>query len=196
MGRKKSIDRATTMNAIEAVVRQHGLAGLSIDAVAKEAGISKSSVVYDFRNKNALLAAFIENRMETKRAMVDDRCQSHPDRTNPWMRSLLEVIAQAPSQEDMDIAIIIAAGMGSGDECRGVMQRRVAEDLETVLAEAENPRAALLSYLAAYGLLTMECFGFHHFAPDLRKRILEDIVWLLSARPAIQDCSHNPGQVS
>jgi AcrR family transcriptional regulator len=43
-------------------VRQLGLAGLSIDAVAKEAGISKSSVVYDFRNKNALLAAFIEKK--------------------------------------------------------------------------------------------------------------------------------------
>lgn len=187
MGRRKSIDRAMTMDAIEAVVRQHGLAGLSIDAVARQAGISKSSVVYDFRNKNALLAAFIANRMENKRALVTEARQRHVGRDNPWIRGLLDTIAQTPTQEDMDTAIVIAAGMGSGAECRTAMQEKVAEDLATVMAEADCARAAMLSYLAAYGLLTMEYFGFHRFAPDLRNEILQDIGWLLSVRPTIAE---------
>lgn len=187
MGRKKSIDRAMTMNAIEAVVRQHGLAGLSIDAVARQAGISKSSVVYDFKNKNALLAAFIANRMANKRALVAEARQRHLDHSNPWIRGLLDTIAHTPTQEDMDTAIVIAAGMGSGAECRTAMQQKITEDLAIVLDEADCTRSAMLSYLAAYGLLTMEYFGFHRFAPEQRDEILQDIGWLLSARPTSPD---------
>ena len=45
MGRRKTIDRQATLRAIETVVRERGFAALSIDAVAKAAGISKSSVL-------------------------------------------------------------------------------------------------------------------------------------------------------
>lgn len=183
MGRRKVIDRATTMAAIETVVRTQGLAGLSIDAVAKEAGISKSSVLYDFTSKNALLAAFIHDRIDTKRQQIAEARQQHLGQDNAWLRGLVAQIAAAPSQEDMDTAAIIAAGMGSGDECRAVMRQTVAEDLAMVAGEATNPRTALLSYLAIYGLLKMECFGFHRFPPDERDRILRDILWLMTARP-------------
>ena len=66
MGRKRTIGQSELMRAIEAVARREGLEGLSIDAVAKEAGISKSSVLYDCGSKSALLAEFIRNQLEVQ----------------------------------------------------------------------------------------------------------------------------------
>mgnify|MGYP002715770027 CR=1 FL=1 len=58
MGRKRTIDRDALMDGVESVARREGVSGLSIDALAKEVGISKSSVVYDCGSKAGLLAAF------------------------------------------------------------------------------------------------------------------------------------------
>lgn len=183
MGRRKVIDREATMKAIESVVRQHGLVGLSIDAVAKEAGISKSSVVYDFHSKNALLTAYIRNRMETKRAAIAEAAGQHTGQPNAWLSGLLDTIQDAPSEEDMATAMIVSAGMGNDCDCRALMAEVVREDLRTVTAQAADPRAAHLAYLAAYGLMSMEYFGFHHFSAQQRRQILKDIGGLVQAAP-------------
>ena len=60
MGRKRTIDRDALMDGVESVARREGVSGLSIDALAKEVGISKSSVVYDCGSKAGLLAAQVE----------------------------------------------------------------------------------------------------------------------------------------
>lgn len=191
MGRKKVIDREKTMQAIEAVVRQHGLAGLTIDAVAKEAGISKASVLYDFSNKNAMLAAFIRCRMETKSAAIDEACAAACWAENSWLKGLMANIQTAPSEEDLAIAMIVAAGTGNSDECRTIFCETVARDLARVTGQSDNPRAALLAYLAAYGLMTMEYFRFHSFPPDRRDQILQDIGWLMTARLQDDPPSHS-----
>jgi len=188
MGRKKVIDREKTMQAIETVVRQHGLAGLTIDAVAKEAGISKSSVLYDFSSKNALLAAFLRSRMETKRAAIADACAQGGWSEDAWLKGLLDHIQTAPSEEDMAIAMIVAAGTGSSDECRKIFTETVSEDMAKVAGQSARPRAAMLAYLAAYGLMSMEYFGFHSFPPAQRDQILQDIGWLMTASPS--DTTH------
>lgn len=171
------------MNAIEAVVRKCGLAGLSIDAVAREAGISKSSVVYDFENKNQLLAAFIKSRIDEKRSQVADCAATKRGEQNAWLRALLENSASVPSDEDMATAMLVSAGMSSGDTCRTLMQDVFAQDMAHILTETDNPRMARLAWLALNGLLSMECFGFYKFPPEEREELLADIAWLMATDP-------------
>lgn len=175
------------MDAIEAVVRQSGLAGLSIDAVAREAGISKSSVVYDFENKSQLLAAFIKSRIDEKRGQITecaDRCCEGP---NAWLRALLENHGSAPSEEEMATAMLVSAGMSDGDACRTLMREAFAEDMAKITAEAANPRMARLSWLALNGILSLEYFGFHSFAEEERQQLIADIAWLMNAPPPCSD---------
>lgn len=48
MGRRRTIDRDQLLDAAEAVIAREGAAGLTIDAVAKEMGITKGGVQYCF----------------------------------------------------------------------------------------------------------------------------------------------------
>ena len=67
MARIRRIEDDEVFDAAERVVIRMGMAGLSIDAVAKEAGISKARVLYDFKSKAALLEALIDRRLNPDR---------------------------------------------------------------------------------------------------------------------------------
>ena len=56
MGRKRVIDQEQVLDAAQRVVARDGAARLTLDAVAEEAGISKASVIYDYKSKQALIA--------------------------------------------------------------------------------------------------------------------------------------------
>ncbi|WP_419908649.1 TetR/AcrR family transcriptional regulator [Hoeflea sp.] len=57
MGRKRTIDRDKVLDAAEQVVREKGAHGLSIGAVAAQAGISKGGVQSCFGTRDALIDA-------------------------------------------------------------------------------------------------------------------------------------------
>jgi len=59
VGRKQTINRETVLNAAERVVSISGAAGLTIDAVAKAADISKGGVQSCFGNKESLIEAML-----------------------------------------------------------------------------------------------------------------------------------------
>ena len=101
MGRLRIIDRDAVLTAAETVVRRDGAARLTIEAVAAEAGISKASVLYDYKTKQALIKAIVERRVAAE-------CER--------VRKIIEELGAAP-----DSAIqgcIAAAAMGASNELR------------------------------------------------------------------------------
>lgn len=193
MGRKRTIDRDATMAAIQSVVRRDGVGGLSIDAVAKEAGISKSSVVYDFQNKAGLLAAFTRNRMEGHRQQLEASLPS-PDQPNRWLHAIMDCMAESPSDEDIEVAMLIAAATTSQEECHTIMCKEFGTSLCRVLAEAPDPRKARLAFVALHGLKSLEFLRFHHFDAISREEVLSDIAALLDLPSSDDDDPPKPDQ--
>ncbi|MDB6452794.1 TetR/AcrR family transcriptional regulator [Falsirhodobacter sp. 20TX0035] len=169
------------MDAIEAVVREHGVAGLSIEAVARAAGISKSSVVYDFSSKNALLAAFVRKRLDQKHVDLEAAAEGHEGQPDAFLKGMLGHCAQSPSDEDISCAMAITASFADDNTCRELMATAFREDLERVVSEASDPARARLVWAALHGVMALEYLGFHHFPPDERRQLLADIASLLSA---------------
>ncbi|AGT11494.1 TetR/AcrR family transcriptional regulator [Paracoccus aminophilus] len=176
------------MAAIEAVVRREGVGGLSIDAVAKEAGISKSSVVYDFRNKAGLLAAFTRDRLDTHRRVIEDQFRDD-DRPNRSLRAMLHCSQERPSAEETQVAMLISSAMRSEEECHNIMRDEVSRMFVQIREEAPDARRARLAYIALYGLKSLEFFGFHQFEAGERQELLSDITEFLD----LDDPSPRPG---
>ncbi|SMO40610.1 TetR/AcrR family transcriptional regulator [Paracoccus laeviglucosivorans] len=176
MGRKRSIDRDGLMQAVECVARRCGVSGLSIDAVAKEAGVSKSSVVYDCESKAGLLAAFTRYQLDQHRENFDEAFARHEGQPNAWLRALIDEFRTAPTDEDIAMALLISAGMGENAECRDIMRQELCRDAERVAAEADEPRKMLRALLTLHGMAFLEYFGFHRFDDQTRKEILDDLM--------------------
>ena len=187
MGRRKTIDRQATMRAIETVVRERGFAALSIEAVARAAGISKSSVLYDFGSKSALLEAYIDTRLEEWQAGIAAKAAGHGAVPDAWLRGWIDCLRDQPTADDLDVATIVASGTGDSKSCRAIIARAVAEDLNRIDTDSPDPRRAILAYLAIHGLQCLEYSGFHAFSSDKRQEIANDIMDLLTAS---QDPNH------
>lgn len=198
MGRKRTIDREATMAAIEAVILRDGAGGLSIDAVAREAGISKSSVVYDFRNKAGLLAAFMQSRMDIHREQVL-ALRATLKGPDAFLRAALQECFCPQSEEDMAVAMMLAAAARSSDECHNVLSREITGFMEMAQQDAANERATRLAFVAMHGLQCLDYFNFVRLDPQIRQDLVKDIASLLDAPiPDTQesDAEHDTDPVS
>lgn len=75
--------RTRVLDAAEAIVQSRGVAGLTLEAAARDAGVSKGGLLYHFASKEALLVAMLRRLaafMETE------------------YRACLEAIPQGPSR--------------------------------------------------------------------------------------------------
>lgn len=178
MGRKHTIDRDATMAAIEAVILRDGAGGLSIDAVAREAGISKSSVVYDFRNKAGLLAAFMQSRMDEHRQQIMETraALGGPD---AFLRAILQECTCNNSEEDMAVAMMLAAAVRSSDKCHNVLCREITDYMDIAQQDAADERATRLAFVALHGLRCLEYFSLIRLDDQTRQHLVEDIARLI-----------------
>lgn len=175
MGRRKRIDRDGILTAVEAVIRDLGPSRLTIEAVAEKAGISKASVLYDFKTKRQLLAAYVARQIDTKTALRAEQVAQAVGCTHPWLSALLDEAEKPPSEEEISGAVQLTASMGADDSCRTQMNAFFDAEIARIREEAADPRCAMLAWLALHGMMSMEYMGFHRFDAPLRHQVLEDI---------------------
>jgi AcrR family transcriptional regulator len=183
MGRNRVIDRASVLDAAEKVVRRDGAARLTLEAVAAEAKISKASVLYDYKTKQALIQAVIERRVEAESARMRqavERLGAVPDAA---IRGRFAIAGSPVSDEDRDVAINLCAALAQDTDLRKPIQAAFRQRIATVLETSAHPRGALLAFLALEGLLALERLDLHSWPTDERQRLIAEIGWLANQDP-------------
>jgi len=187
MARTRTIDRTEVIEAAGRVVAREGATRLTLDAVAAEAGISKASVLYDYRTKQALIKAVIEHRVATERVRIRSFVDQQGDKPNSAVLGLIEATRRGDTAFDRDVALDLAVALNQHNDLRAVIQDTLAEFIADVEKTAADPRRAKVMFLAIEGLKLIEAFGFFKWSNAERDLLIEDIRALLkpdaSARP-------------
>lgn len=183
MARPRVIDQNDILDAAEAVVLRSGAAHLTLDAVAAEAGISKASVIYDYKTKQQLIKAVIERRV----AFGEDRIRVATEElgavSSASIRGLIAAVSDAKPDDARAVAVNLGAALAQDDELRKPIEDFYGRTIASVLATSSSPRGGLLAFLALEGLRALEWRDFHSWPDDERQRILRDIDWLVDAVP-------------
>lgn len=187
MGRLKVIDRDAVLCAAERVVSREGAARLTVEAVAAEAGISKASVLYDYKTKQALIKAVIERRVSAECARLREIIEGLgpvPDRT---IRGCIAAVADRPlSDADRTVVLNLIAALTQDFELRASVQEASRQQIAEILETSSRPREALLAFLALEGLKLLECFGIYTWSENERERLIADISRLATGKPAAE----------
>ncbi|WP_339951951.1 TetR/AcrR family transcriptional regulator [uncultured Albimonas sp.] len=187
MGRKRAIADTALLDAAETVVRRDGAARLTLDAVANEAGISKSSVLYAVGSKHGLIRAIIERRIDDWHGRCAQREAELIDRPERAVQAVLEMIAEPIPQDDRAVAVSLSAAVFSDEALREPIRRDVADRFARAERDADTPTGALCALLAIEGLLSLERFDLHQFEPAQRARLLSAIAWIARHEPGVGD---------
>lgn len=162
------------LDAAERVVMRLGAAGLSIDAVAQEAGVSKSTVVYDHKSKSALLEALIDRQMSAEKERTRAAVTECADTPHPELFGRIAVAQRMPNDAEKAVALAVSTSVGSEEKLMQDMKDWTADDLRAMAAGAK-PKAAMMAYLALTGFYCTELFDFHSWNEAERNEIIDGV---------------------
>ncbi len=169
-----SATRDSLLEAAKRVIQKLGAAHLTLEAVAKEAGVSKGGLLYHFPNKHALLKGMMMKGIRHHVEEMDQAVGPEPAR-GAFARCFLRHAIFGAEKEDKPPAELIWSMIGAAAndptlleparEMNAYWHRQLDEDLP------DHDVAALLR-LVGHGLWSAELFGFSVPDPAQRERLL------------------------
>lgn len=179
MGRHKKIEKALLLEAARHVVVDRGAANLTLEAVASDAGISKASVLYDYKSKDALVHALVSSKLDAAAKKIEQAKEALGNGKDAAIHARIAVANEfRPSRDDRSVAIAVISAMAGNAALRETGQAFYRAAVDDVVATASRPRGAMLAFLALEGLYKVDFLGFLEWSQDEFDALLRDIRWL------------------
>ncbi|AZK64836.1 TetR family transcriptional regulator [Pectobacterium versatile] len=182
MGRHKSINRACVLDAAEQIVRTQGTAALTIDAVAKAAGVTKGGIQSCFGTKDELIHAMYQ-RWEDEFDEMAAVCIGTDDSREARVRAHVDITYRTDAAEG-DRAAGMMASLLNTPEHLARSQAWYDSQLAGLDLNSQEGRDARLAFLASEGAFLLRYFGFMAVDDETWKAIFSDISRLLPERTA------------
>ncbi len=165
--------RTRNLDAAEAMVRARGVSGLTLEAAAREAGVSKGGLLYHFASKEALLAAML-NRLADFVAedfvLAMERLPPGPGRAARAMLAWGLEVSEAEANERCDrAAAVFLAAFHHDPALLDPIRAVVAGLRDAVAADGLPPGHGMAIMAAMDGLFMARIFGMYELAPEERQ---------------------------
>lgn len=183
MGRSRKVEREALLDAAQEVILSEGASGLTIEAVATRLGVSKATVLYDFKTKHSLVRAILDRRLDVEDERLDGLSAGLPDVTNAAIHGWIRAAQRPISQQDRSLGMGMIAELASDPELNAVSRRFLDRRMADIIGTASEPRGAMLAFLACEGLKVLDYLGLRQWTREEVDRIVEDIAWLAEQKP-------------
>lgn len=160
-GPRRDGTKSRIIAAAEEVVLRDGVAHLTLEAAATEAGLSKGGVLYHFPSRAALVAGMVDKIIDEFDRDIETRIDPHGGPgsfTRAYLRSTMEPGTATPERQDRLGAALIAAAAAEP----GLLEplQRAAERWQGCLEDdGLDPTVASVIRLACDGLWLCDLFG-------------------------------------
>lgn len=175
------------LNAAEQVVTRDGVSNLTLEAVAREAGVSKGGLLYHFPTKSALVTAIVERlatRCEAGQALsVEQDAQTPGAFTRAYLQARKEPLD--PQEVPFHCALLAAAGTDS--QYLDPFRKRIAQWQDRLQADGIDPEIATIVRLAIDGLAFATMLGLSPPNPELRQKVIDRLIELISQNTTRKD---------
>lgn len=170
--------RRRLLDAAESLARRQGSANLSLDAVAAEAGLSKGGLLYHFPSKLHLLEALVADHLERlDLALRAEEKAGGPDAVIvAYLNRFLE-----DRKSGIPPPSGLLAVLAENPRLLEPIRQQEQVFLERIRANARDPDAASLAYLAVQGIRAGELFGTLPLAPSEAQALIERFLQRLSS---------------
>ncbi|MGF6310028.1 AcrR family transcriptional regulator [Bradyrhizobium sp. i1.8.4] len=168
--------RNAALDAAITIVTRDGPGRLTLDAIARESGLSKGGVMHQFRTKEAVLRALLEQQMayfEEFSNRYIEKARATTDQ--PELAAQIATLREAISTPRAGAFALLAA-MNENPELMAMPRDVDIEKVARMKAEARDPDLALLRWAAARGLLLSSLFGMLSLTDAERDRLFERLL--------------------
>ncbi|ANY66227.1 transcriptional regulator [Paenibacillus sp. BIHB 4019] len=164
--------RLLILSAASTVVKTHGAEKLTLEAVAKEAGISKGGLLHHFPNKQALIYAMVDESTSSFFADLHQRAMNESKDTGKWSRAYIDSTFEDVQDGNMLNAAIIAS-LFSNPDILAKLQSEYSIWQKQIENDGIDPVQATIIRLAVDGLWFSDILGVIGISNELRDQVLQ-----------------------
>lgn len=183
---RKSQSAAATRSRLVAaaidVIQNQGIERLTLDAVAKEAQVSKGGLLYHFASKEALVINIIQYLMDDFDTAIAHELDldDTPDSPGRWLKAYVKATFNYTNLPTTLVGNLLSA-VTLNPELLKPVQSRFDDWQQEFQVSGLDPVRANLVRLAADGLGTSDLFGIGLPNQELRQPILEMLLEIIQA---------------
>jgi AcrR family transcriptional regulator len=162
--------RERILDAAVRVADKRGVGHLSLDAVAKSAGISKGGLLYHFPSKNDLMRALVEHHvgMTEQAISAAEEASTSPNAVaTALIRTYIEAL-ECRAAPPTGVLAAFAQNPELLDPVRAYQTRLISN----IRASAGNVELSLMAFLVLEGIKAHDIFEFHCLTAKDVKQVL------------------------
>ena len=177
------------LQAALTIIARDGAGKLTLDAIARESGISKGGLMHQFHTKEAVVTALLERQTAQLEVLAQKYIEEHgAGRSHPQLAAHIATSRQVIDGPAYSISFAIHGLLAQDPALLAISRERDAKRLAAIKAEAADPDLAMLRWLAARGLVQTSLVGPSPISPEERERLfarlLDDSQWAPLEKPA------------
>lgn len=173
--------RRALLAAAVQVVQEDGIHGLTLEAVARVAGVSKGGLLYHFPSKETLITELVADRLARFDAAIVEAAATEGGPTRGrWLRAYVR-LTFAPPQPGSDLTVALFAAAATNPALLTPVWATFDRWQACAVADGLDPTAATLVRLAADGLWFADLFGAASVTAPLRATVRDALIGLIEA---------------
>ncbi|WP_164667792.1 TetR/AcrR family transcriptional regulator [Virgibacillus doumboii] len=173
MGR--SSRKMEILNAASKIVSEQGIFNLTLDAVAKEAGISKGGLLYHFPSKEAMVEGMVQHLTSNYREKIAHNVSIDSNDKGKWTRSYVDVtFNQVYQNKDMNSGLLAAKAVNAA--LLDPIRHLYSEWQEEIENDGLDPIKATIIRLATDGMWLAELFDIYHIGDEKKEAVYRKLI--------------------
>ncbi len=158
--------RENILDAAMAVVREQGVARLTLDAAARGSGISKGGVLYHFKSKDDLVRGMVARLLEQCDLLHQKHWDAEPLGPYRWARAVVKTAfdPDGPAGDRIGGALLAAAAVNPA--LMAPAQAKFIEWMARIKGDSPDPARAALVCMAMDGFTFERMMGLHLYDND------------------------------
>lgn len=175
--RRKKADalqtRETVLTAAAQIIGRQGVNAFTLDAVAKEAGITKGGVLHHFPSKESLVEGLIEHVMQTFRQRLEAELANDTlGDTGRWLRAYLRTVFSV-QYEVQNLIPALAAAVAADHQTLNRIRRGFEESQQAAIHDGIDPIQATIVRLAVDGMVFSRALNIDVLDEDTSQKVYE-----------------------
>jgi AcrR family transcriptional regulator len=180
--------RKAALAAALTIIARDGPGRLTLDAIARESGLSKGGLMHQFRTKEAVLRALLDQQLAHIREFsINFMHDAAKSTVQPKLTTAIATSREIISQQ-YSVAQAMLAAVASDPKLLVEVREQDASGVEQIKAEAQDPELAVLRWAAARGLALLSMLRLCPIPEaelePLFARLLDDRQWTALEQPA------------
>ncbi|MED3125095.1 TetR/AcrR family transcriptional regulator [Bacillus wiedmannii] len=171
-----SITRQKILAAASQIVQCKGVAKLTLEAVAKEAGISKGGLLYHFSTKEALIEGMILKGTEEYQDAIHNKVAEDLEKKGRWVRSFVEERLSNEGRVE-ELGSSMMAALMLKPELLEPLKQSFQQLQNNIENDEMDSVCATIIRLAADGLWYSEYLGVGRLSPELREKVIQALIF-------------------